>query len=262
MAFWLKKFVSFFLMPLHLVLVALAAGLWFLIARPSSRWGRRLVACALLLLLTLSHPILSRWLIAPLESAYPPIPEIQTGQALPAPLNACRYIVVLGSGNADTPGMSALCQLSTAGLGRITEAVRLSRLLPHARLILSGPSDGGRRPHAEVLRNAARSLGVDPTRIQLIESAHDTDDEAHAVKAIVGTAPVALVTSAWHMPRAASLFHKQQVTIVPCPTDYLGKTPARFNWHELSWDAESFQRSTFAIHEYLGLLWTWLRDQR
>lgn len=262
MAFWLKKFVAYFCMPLPVVLGCLSLGLWFMARRPDSRWGRRLVAAALLTLLTLSQPILSRWLLKPLESGYPPIPEIAANQALPAPLAACRYIVVLGGGNADTPGMAAIDRLSTSALGRITEAVRLARLLPAAQLILSGPSEDGGKPHAEVLRAAAISLGIDPARIRLIVTAHDTDDEAVTVKSIVGDAPIALVTSAWHMPRAAGLFLKQQVRIIPCPTDYLAKAPAHFDWHDLAWDAESFQRSTFAIHEYLGLLWTRLRNQR
>lgn len=262
MAFWLKKFVAYFCMPLPLVLGALSLGLWFMTRHPGNRWGRRLVAAALVILLVLSQPIFSRWLLAPLESIYPPIPEVTPGQTLPQPLAHCQYIAVLGGGNADTPGLAAIDRLSTSALGRISEAVRLARLLPNATLILSGPSEDGGMPHAEVLKAAALSLGVAPSRIRLIETAHDTEDESRRIKSIVGDAPVALVTSAWHMPRAAGLFLKQRVRIIPCPTDYLAKAPARFDWHDLAWDAESFQRSTFAIHEYLGLVWTRLRNQR
>jgi len=69
------------------------------------------------------------------------------------------------------PGLSATNKLSTSGLGRLAEGVRLARALPDATVIVSGPSDGRGETHARVLARAAESLGLAARRIRLIETA-------------------------------------------------------------------------------------------
>ena len=156
---------------------------------------------------------------ASFETRYPPIPELRAGDALPSDLAACRFVVVLGGGHGDTPGRSATNKLSSSALPRIVEGVRPACVLPNARMIVSGPPEGNNPSHAQVLASAAISLGIGADRIRLIETARDTEDESAAVRAIVGDAPIALVTSAWHMPRAAAIFRKAGVNILPCPAD-------------------------------------------
>jgi uncharacterized SAM-binding protein YcdF (DUF218 family) len=115
--------------------------------------------------------------------------------------------------------------------------------------------------HAEILARAAISLGVAADRIHLIDTARDTDDESRAVKAIAGDDPVALVTSAWHMPRAEALFREADVNALPCPADFSARPDARFRWSDLGWDVDSLVRSTWAVHEDLGLLWTRMKTK-
>jgi uncharacterized SAM-binding protein YcdF (DUF218 family) len=180
---------------------------------------------------------------------------------VPPALARCHFVVVLGGGHGDVAGFSATNKLSSSALARIVEGVRLARVLPQARLIVSGPAAPGFPSHAAVLAEAAVSLGLDRRRILLIDYAHDTEDESHAVKALVGAQPVALVTSAWHMPRAAALFHKAGVTILPCPADYSARPNAYFSLNDLTWDAESLNRTTYAVREDIGYLWVWLRGK-
>lgn len=213
------------------------------------------MAIGLLLLILFGNKAVSVRLLRPLEAIYPPVPEFQTGAPVPEPLRGCRYVVVLGSGHADISSWSATDKLSPSGLARLVEAFRILRALPDARLIVSGPGDPGRPSHAAVLTAAAESLGIAPDRITLIETAHDTEDEAHIVKTIAGNTRVALVTSAWHMPRAADLFRAAGVDFVPCPTDYAARFNETFHWQDMGWDVESLERSTKAVHEFLGRLW-------
>ena len=261
MLFWLKKTVSFWLMPLPVCLTLMIAGLVLTCRERRRRLGRILLATGLTLLIAFSNKAVSRWLIAPLEAAYPPIPELTESSPVPTELAACRYIVVLGGGHGDRPGLSATNKLSTSGLGRLAEGVRLARALPEATGIVSGPAEGRGETHARVLTRAAASLGLAARRIRLIENARDTEDEAQAVKAIAGDAKVALVTSAWHMPRAAGLFRKAGVAVLPCPADYRGKPNPDFRWTDYSWDADSLDRSTFAVREFIGYSWVWLRGK-
>jgi uncharacterized SAM-binding protein YcdF (DUF218 family) len=206
MAFWLKKFISFWLMPLPFCFTAMIAGLVLMRWPKRARLGRGLLIGAFVLLMLLSNKFVSRWLIRPLETRYPPLPEFVAGQPVPAELAACRFVVVLGGGNGDSPGMSANNLLSSSALGRMMEAVRILRAVPAAKLIVSGPRSATGDSHATVLARTAEAFGITRDRILYIDQARDTEDESRAVQRLAQGARVALVTSAWHMPRSVALF--------------------------------------------------------
>ncbi len=258
--FWLKKVVSFWLMPLPVCVGLLFVGVALLRSARRPALGRRLVLLAAVLLFLFSNRFVSLHLLGPLEARYPAIPEASARSAVPAQVEGCAYVVVLGSANSDVPGIPATSRLSTSGLGRLVEAIRILNLLPSARLIVSGPGRPGHPSHAAILALAAESLGVSPGRITLIEDARDTEDESRAVAGIVAGKRTALVTSAWHMPRAAALFGRAGVTFVPCPSDFGAGTSLSSAWQGAYFDSESLERSTLAVHEWIGLLWLRLRD--
>ncbi len=261
MLFGLKKLISFWLMPLPVCLALLLAGLWLTRSVRRARLGRALLLLGTTLLVLSTNKVVSKAMIAPLEQRYAAIPELRDGEPPPSALAACRFVVVLGSGHTDAPGLAATLQLSEAGLSRITEGSRLLHALPSAKLVVSGPPVGANPSHATVLARAAESLGIVRERIVFVDTARDTEDEANAVKKLVGDAPVALVTSAWHMPRAAGLFRHAGVNILPCPAGFLGNRNRDFRLDDLTWDSESLFRSNWAWHEYLGLLWNALRGR-
>jgi uncharacterized SAM-binding protein YcdF (DUF218 family) len=262
MLLWLKRFVSYWMMPLPLGVALLLAGTVLLFRPRFARLGRALVVAGVLLLAVLGNKTVSRALIRPLETRYAPIPELVAGGALPADLARCRYVFVLGAGNCYTPGAAPTALLSTSALARTVEAVRLLRALPEARLVVSGPQDDdGRASHASVLAAAARSLGVPAERILKIDTARDTEDEANAVRRIVGDAPVAIVTSAAHLPRAMALCRHAGLRAVPCPADYRSHADDPFRFMDLFWELESLERSTWAVRERIGYLWIWLRGK-
>jgi uncharacterized SAM-binding protein YcdF (DUF218 family) len=257
--FWLKKSVSFFLMPLPFCLALLALGLLMGLSIRHARNGRRLAAAATILLLLFSNRFVSFLLVRPLETRYAAMPEVSQGQPVPAAIRDCRYVAVLGGGHTEMPGISATSQLSSASLARIVEAVRLLRVLPDARLIVSGPGEKGQPTHADVLARAAESLGIDTARITLIDTAMDTEDEAFAIARVASGSRIALVTSSSHMPRAAHLFKRAGANFVPCPADFAARRDIHLHLGSFGWDTESLERSTFAFHEWIGLLWLQLR---
>lgn len=261
MLFWLKKFISFWLMPLSICVAAMLAGLVLARCTKRVRLGRALVLAGLGLLLVCSNRFVGVRLLRPLETRHAPMPEFSGTQPPPADLAACRYVVVLGGGNGHTPGMAATNLLSRPALSRLAEGVRLLRVLPEAKLIVSGPASGGRAAHATVLARAAQSLGVAPERIVHIDHARDTEDEAEAVQRLAPGGRVAVVTSAWHMPRSIALFQGAGLAPVACPADFRTHADEDFSFEDVLWDVGSLECSTLAVRERIGYLWIWLRGK-
>lgn len=260
--FELKKAVSYLLMPLQLSLLLILTGLalsWF---SRRVRLGKILTTAGVLLLLILSHKQVGLALLQPLESQYAAIPEIGPGAVVPADLSACAAIVVLGGGHSTTPGLSATNRLSTSAASRLMEGVRLAHLVPTAQLILTGPgitADGV--THGAVLAQAAQSLGVAATRMELLTMARDTEQEINALRERYGDTPVALVTSAWHMPRTMAYARKAGLNALPCPADFTARPNENFRWNDWTCDLTGLERSTKGIYERLGTLWARLRGK-
>lgn len=260
--FELKKAVSYLLMPLQLSLLLMLSGLvlgWF---GRHLRLGKILFTAGVLLLLILSHKQVGLALLRPLESQYVAIPEIAPEAPPPAALAACRVIVVLGGGHASTPGISATNRLSSSAASRLMEGVRLARILPEAELILTGPGIvADAETHGAVLAQAAQSLGISTKRMVLLTAARDTEEEINALRARYGNAPLALVTSAWHMPRTMAYARKAGLQAVACPADFTALANAGFRWSDWTFDLTGLERSTKGIYERLGTLWARLRGR-
>jgi uncharacterized SAM-binding protein YcdF (DUF218 family) len=267
MFFWPKKILTLFFLPLHFALIAGVAGLILLHLRRRERLARILLTASIAALVLFSNRGVAQLLIRPLESHYPAVPEFAPASAtssapLPPGLTSCRYIIVLGGGHARSPGLSRINQLSTASLSRLAEAIRIFRHLPSdARFVVSGHDGEGNTSHAQILAEAAISLGVPPDRIDRFDNTRDTHDEALALRKLAGDTPVAIVTSAWHMPRALNLCQTAGLNAIPCPADFMLKPEATADAGLLLFDLGALERSTKAIHEYLGLLWSALRGQ-
>jgi uncharacterized SAM-binding protein YcdF (DUF218 family) len=127
---------------------------------------------------------------------------------------------------------------------------------PEATLLVSGPAAGSGATHASVLAAAAVSLGIDPRRIVQIDTARDTDDEVQEIKLRLGpNHPFALVTSAWHMPRAVALLRRAGLEPLPCPADFLSRSNADVRAADWLFDVSGLEHSTWAVYERLGTTW-------
>jgi uncharacterized SAM-binding protein YcdF (DUF218 family) len=80
-----------------------------------------------------------------------------------------------------------------------------------------------------------------------------------------GIRRVLLVTQAWHMPRAVEAFQRAGVEVVPAPTGFVNRPVDRSGqtWRDQYKDwlpqAQAFQISYYAIHEWLGRVYYDLR---
>jgi uncharacterized SAM-binding protein YcdF (DUF218 family) len=259
--FLLKKVIGFLLMPLPLSLIFLALGILLILLLKRRLLARLCFVFGLGILLLAGNRAASGLLCASLERRYVPAPVAAIPEA--SRLRSCGFVAVLGSGHGNADDLAASQQLSSSGRARLVEGLRLAILLPETRLIVSGPRMGSdRQTHARVLADAAVELGFPRERILEIDTARDTEEETVALARLVGGERVALVTSAYHMPRAMRLAKHAGLGAVPCPSDYMDRDGQNTSGLGLfTWDAESLANSTRAWREYIGLTWNALRGK-
>ncbi|SFV89801.1 Membrane Protein Functionally coupled to the MukBEF Chromosome Partitioning Mechanism [hydrothermal vent metagenome] len=243
--FWLKKFIAFWMMPLSIGMLLLAVAYWKL-KQGKTLIARNFLLASLLWIALFSYDPFANLLLYPLEHRY---------KALLHPPQHIAYIYVLGGGHHSDANLPITSQIIPESVVRTNEGIRLYHALHgKAKLIVSGYHDMFEpNSHAAMAQQLALSLGIPKEDIILVPTAADTEDEAKAAKRIAKSQPVALVTSAYHMPRAAHWFKKTGVTFYPAPTYHLAATQhPHYLWF---FNANALKKLTIAIHEYLGILW-------
>jgi uncharacterized SAM-binding protein YcdF (DUF218 family) len=165
-------------------------------------------------------------------------------------------IISLGGGMGYDDRLPANSLLEQVTLMRLVEGIRVHKALPGSRLITSGYSSVGRKPQAEVAREAAILIGVDDTSVFAQGKPSNTQEEANEYVATWGKeAPVIIATSAIHMPRAIYLFKSAGIKeVLAAPTHFRVKKqnpksiysffkPRFLYWGEIS----------SCLHEIVGL---------
>lgn len=240
----LRRLAEILLLPPASPLWLLALGA--LLRRPWPRLGRALQALALLALVALSMPAVGGLLLQ----------SLQTDAPLPATgeLPAADAIVVL-SAEADRHGAEYGHAVAGAlTMQRLRYGAFLQRRTGLPLLVSGGVPDRHSPPLAKLMADAAtHEFGV-PVQWQEDRSA-DTWENAEFSAAMLlpaGKRKVLLVTSAWHMPRAAASFRRFGLEVVPAPTGF--RAPALEGWTGWLPQWSGLKDTCFALHEWLGRL--------
>jgi len=250
--FILKKALGTLFMPLSVCLLLFALGILYVLLR-RSRDAIAPFVLAGVLLYAFSLNTVSGYLIRPLERAYPPL-NLSSAEMTKKHV---KWVIVLGSGHWTDKGLPPGAMLDEPALYRLTEGIRVANRSPGSVLVLSGGKFRDEQPNAQVMAAAAVGLGFDPGRIMLSDKALDTHDEAEHVKAMAGSDAFVLVTSASHMLRAVKLFEGLGLKPIPAPAYYRDKgEPEYFLPY-----ADNLKTCHMAVHEYLGLAWSFVRGQ-
>lgn len=187
-------------------------------------------------------------LLSMLEARYPANPPIDTPLA---------GVIVLGGG--EEPTLTARFNQAhfNHAAERFTEALKLARRFPQARILFAGGSGalGHDEPAgATVAAQFFPEHGVDPARLLLEDRSRNTRENAEYSHALAQPGPGekwALVTSAYHMPRALQIFEAAGWrNLTPWPTDF------RFSHFGggVYWDlARHLDELNIAFREYVGL---------
>lgn len=244
--FFLKKFATFFVEPFGAVLTLFALALYFLYERKEGE-AKAFLLGGVFSLLLFSYPPFANFLVLGLENQYPKYDyKREVG-----------YVHVLGNGHNVDPTQPISSQLSDGGLKRVIEGVLIYKKNTNSKLIFTGYEGDTNASNAAMNASLAFALGAKENDVVVNGEPLDTKEEAIFAKSLIGEEPFALVTSATHMPRAMTLFRSLGMNPIAAPTSFYKRESG--GWLRKPTPG-SFRISTIAIHEYIGLLWTKLKD--
>ncbi len=225
-------------------------------------WFRRRTLALLCLgiaaagLYLLATPAVAGWLMASLERGYEPEPLDSYPRA--------DAIVVLGGGIMPPAPPQQRANLQDS----------VDRIRTGAQLYQAGKAPvvmtTGSRPYRDIGPSAAEAaadllveLGVPRDAITAPGRSTSTREDVLTITAVMQRRDIdsiLLVTSAYHMRRAHATFEAVGIDPTPVPTDYISaEAQSDRVWYWLP-DADAFNRSNKAWHEYGGLLYYRLRD--
>jgi uncharacterized SAM-binding protein YcdF (DUF218 family) len=240
-----NKLLPIFVLPLGLTVVLLAIGLL-----RKKRWP---VVVALALLYLSSLPFVGDHLMRALESRYAPI--------APAAVEKADAIVPLGGifASSFSPGCPSCLPSLGEGSDRLEAGIELWQRKRARYLVFTG----GRVPWEKQVevegvasKRVAEARGIPGDKVLVTIEVGNTEDEAHAVAAMMrerGWSKIILVTSAWHMPRAARQFRKAGIDFIPFPVDHQAKVGARLTVLDFLPHAEGLRKTEQSLRELYGI---------
>lgn len=246
-----------FLAPLPLSLALLIAGLGLLIAK---RRKAAIVFSSLGIgvLLVFGYGLFTKQTLYYLERAYAPL---SVGKVAPKVREQIRHVVILGSGHVSDPDLPKTAQIGGDSLYRLVEGVRIYRLLPGTKLVISGGVIPDPVTNARVVSDVARQIGIPVKDIVIEERPSDTVAEARVLHGLLGNRPFVLVTSAAHMKRAMRIFRDLGMQPVPAPTDFIIKNRPAGAIESAVPNCGNLGISQRVIYEWLGEIWEWMNKR-
>lgn len=205
--------------------------------------GRVLVGASLTALVILSTPWMAGFLMSGLQK-FPPID--------PSQLAKCQAIVVLGGGvYRDAPEYGG-DTIGFVSLERLRYALYLRKLSGLPILATGGAPEGGVAEAVAMRKSAEDEFG---NQIQWIEvQSMDTSSSARLSASLMkeqGVKRIALVSHAWHLPRAVANFEAVGLEVVPAPMGFLRSSVDALAFLP---SASALAASSRALHEWLGIL--------
>lgn len=215
----------------------------------------RLLAVSILLLFLFSWPPAAWLTLQPFERLYPP---------RKFPIGEAQAIVVLASSiyYPHVPGLPAP-RVGNDTYERCEYAAFLHKKWRPLPVLLSGGGGEPNQPaYASTMKDALLKEGVPESAIWWEVQSRSTHENAVYSAQFLrnkGITHIVLVTDAYHMLRAEKSFRNQGVVVVPAACGHRASRPL-FNGIDTllpGWEAIAFHEDVG--HEWVGLVWYWLR---
>jgi uncharacterized SAM-binding protein YcdF (DUF218 family) len=248
----ITKTIAALLLPPGGIIVLLLLGM--LLYRRHARLSAMLIIVASCALYLLSVSAISGLLMAPLERIA--ILGVNDSRALDR-----QAIVVLGGGRRSQALEYGGETVSARTLERIRYGARLHRRLGLPLLVTGGVVFGDGLPEAELMAEALREDFAVP--VKWIEGrSRTTQENAKFTRMLLSKSNidrVLLVSHAAHLPRAIPMFVDQGFDVVAAPTAFSTRVDGDMRVFDWIPSSAALAQSWFAMHEYLGRIWYWLR---
>jgi uncharacterized SAM-binding protein YcdF (DUF218 family) len=226
--------------------------------RLSMRVGRFLLLLGLMLLIALSLAPVANLLTYPLESRYPP-PSAEA-------LGTLDVVAVLGGGVRPSDSFRPEAELTVHSYPRFYRGVQVFRQTNAGLLAFCAGADRtGEESEGETMKTMALRLGIPAERILAETQSQNTFENIANLARMLPAGQgrrIGLVTSAIHMWRSHRVCAQQfpHDTIVPIPA-YYAYEPTGWSVRSFLPSAGNIERSTMALHEWIGLVWYSLRHR-
>lgn len=242
---YLHKIIPLFLLPTGITVLLVLSGL--ILRRKALCWA------GVILLWVSSTALVSKQFMRAAE-----------GWQVRTPVSAMPVadaIVVLSAGRVQPPGASDVSEWTDAD--RFYGGIELYRANKAPLLIFTGgwaPWEPDARPEGEVLMRYAAELGVPKNHMLTTDKVTNTQEESWAAANLLrdkirNQRPrVLLVTSAFHMRRAQTLFTRAGLEVLPFPVDFKVSAGRHLNVLDFLPSAGNLGQTEFAIRELYGIV--------
>lgn len=240
----MRRILETLVLPPASALLLLLIGLLLLRRRP--RPGRALLWCGLLWLWLAATPLCGGLLLATLQTA-PPLPA-------EGPLPAAEAIVVL-SAEADAIGVEyGAPVIGPMTMERVRYAAFLARRTGLPVLTSGGIPRRGVPALAVLMADALEQEFQVPVRWREARSADTWQNAAFSAALLheAGVRRVLLVSSAFHLPRAAASFSAHGLDVVSAPTAFAALRIDGLASFVPSW--QGLRSTCLSLHEWIGRL--------
>jgi uncharacterized SAM-binding protein YcdF (DUF218 family) len=132
------------------------------------------------------------------------------------------------------------------------------------KLVFTGgkmPWDTVKKTEGKVLKEYASSSGIPSEQIFVTKDVENTANEAVAVKELISPSKrIILVTSAYHMYRAAKLFEKQGFIVIPYKVDFKTSGNNQVTFMYLLPSAINLELTEIGIREIIGRIYYIIKE--
>jgi uncharacterized SAM-binding protein YcdF (DUF218 family) len=248
----LMAIIRTLILPPVSLLILFAIGLGIKFWHP--KIGKAISNTSLIILLILSTCAGAWLLVAPLENLESPL--------LATKNTGAQAIVVLSAGSlASNPEYEDKAIPDYIALGRIRYAAKLYRdtALP---ILVTGGSGSKNRGNDSFALSMARvfeyEFGI-PVKWHEDQSTNTRENANFSAQILKkdGITHILLVTDAMHMRRAKLVFEQAGLRVTSAPTLFFSRDEIGLFSYLPS--AEGLRRSHYAMYEWLGLAWYWLK---